>query len=227
MRTPTSPNFLRRQAALREAEQRLRDDMAREHGPPFIAHHDLPVPLRQEAESALITEVGGDLDTFISYVIKEYPHLALWTVATAVAEGYNAENYYRVYPPIAERLGLREIPATRREEFNTSFKSACASLGLMLPKWSPLAGDLVFDYLFQAGVPTGQLHYLIQAFLSAERALGLPSLDDTAAINAWEDAAMELVPPGLTRLPEIILDDTTGYHATSFLRLRTGATPAT
>lgn len=220
-------SFEMRQAALRDAENRLKEDMAREHGSPFIAHHDLPSPLRQAAGSALITEVAGDLDTFVNYFIKEYPHFALWTVGTAVARGYNAEDHYPVYPPIAECLGVLEIPANRREVFNNSFKAACASLGLMLPTWSSLAGDWVADYLFQAGVSTGQIHHLVHAFQSAERTLGLPSLDDTAEINSWEDAAMGFIQGGLRRLPEIVLDDSTGYHAAAFLRLRTGATPTT
>ena len=220
-------SYEKRESALGDAERRLREGVTREHGSPFIAHHDLSESLRMDASCALITEIDGDIDTFLDYVIKEYPHLAIWTVATAVADGYGAQSDFAVYPLIAKRLGLPEIPSHRAHRLNESFRSFCGSIGLTLPMWTYVTHDWIGDYLFQAGVPADQLAPLARAFLHAEQTSGLPSLDDTANVNSWEDAAMEFAPKGLTRLRTILRDDPTGYHAAAFLRMRTGATPAT
>ena len=65
-----STSYEMRRAALDGAEKELRGQMAREHGSPFIGHHDLPAPMRQAAEHALVTEIGGSIDDFLDYVAK-------------------------------------------------------------------------------------------------------------------------------------------------------------
>ena len=196
--------------------------MAREHGSPFIGHHDLPAPMRQAAEHALVTEIGGSIDDFLDYVAKRYPLLAAWTVATTIAEQYGPGMDYASYRPIANRLGIEEIPAHRREAFNSRFRSACAAHGLMLPPKYSGTQDWIGDYLFQAGVPVAQLDRLVDAFLRVERQTGLPVRDDTAEIKSWESKALERVPAHLKTLRKILGEDSTGYHATVYVRLREG-----
>lgn len=220
-----TPSYKLRKEALDRAEKELRGQMAREHGSPFIGHHDIPAPLRQEAERALVTEIDGSIDDFLNYVAKRYPLLAAWTVATTLAQQYGPEMDYASYGPIAERLGMEVIPAHRRDSFNSRFRSACASHGLMLPPNYP--GNYIGDYLFQAGVPISQLGRLVNAFLRVERQTGLPSRDDTAEIKSWESKVLDWVPVQLQRLRKILGEDATGYHATVYIRLREREEPQT
>ena len=220
-----STSYEMRRAALDGAEKELRGQMAREHGSPFIGHHDLPASMRQAAEHALVTEIGGSIDEFLEYVAKRYPLLAAWTVATTIAEQYGPGMDYASYRPIANRLGIEEIPAHRREAFNSRFRSACAAHGLMLPPKYPGTQDWTGDYLFQAGVPVSQLDQLVAAFLRVERQTGLPFRDDTAEVKSWEAEALERVPGRLQTMRKILREDSTGYHATVYVRLREGEAP--
>lgn len=213
-------------AALAGAEQTLRRHLAREHGSPFIGHHDIPEPMRSDVERALVAEIRGVTDDFLDYVTVQYPLLAVWAVATTLAEQYGPDTDYASYGPISHRLGM-EIPTNRRESFNDRFRRACNEHGLILPPKYPGTQDLIGDYLFQAGVPISQINPLVDTFLRVERKSGLPDCDDTAEVKSWEEQAVERVPERLTRLRKILGEDSTGYHATVYVRLREGDQPTT
>lgn len=96
-------------------------------------------------------------------------------------------------------------------------------IGLALPP----QGRMVDAYLFQAGVSRNQLPALALAFLKAERLLGLPQSDDTREVDDWEDRAVGLAPEGNKVLRRIVREDPTGYHATTFIRLRRSSSSPT
>ena len=219
-------NYDMRKAALEQAEQTLRSHMAQEHGSPFIGHHDIPEPVQSAAKRALVTEIGGKIDAFLDYVTVQYPLVAVWAVATTLAKQYDPATDYASYGPISRRLGM-EIPTDRRGSFNDRFRRACNAHGLILPPKYPGRQDLIGDYLFQAGVPHSQLYQLVDAFLRVERKSGLPDWEDTAEVKSWEQQAVESVPVRFTRLRKILGEDSTGYHATAYVRLREGTNQPT
>ena len=226
VKPPMPTSYEMRKAALDRAEQTLRKHLAQEHGSPFIGHHDIPEPMRSDVERALVAEIGGVTDDFLDYVTVQYPLLAVWAVATTLAEQYGPDTDHASYGPISYRLRM-EIPTNRRDSFNDRFRRACNEHGLILPPKYPGTQDLIGDYLFQAGVPHSQINPLVDAFLRVERKSGLPDCDDTAEVKSWEEQAVERVPAGLTRLREILGEDSTGYHATVYVRLRDGDQPTT
>lgn len=205
------------------AERYLRTSVRDARGSPFIAHHHIPEPLRHDAECALLTVIAGDIDVFLSHVIPNYPHFSLWSLAIAVAEEYGAETDHAVYRLIAQRLGLPDVPPSRRRRLKNLFRFRCNMLGLTLPLD---ANRHVDDYLFQAGVPVSQLQHLVDAFLHAERQLGSPSLNDTASLSLWENRAVRSMVQR-TRLTKVLAEDITGYHASVYFRLRDRGDPET
>ena len=223
---PMPTSYEMRMAALARAEQTLRRHLAREHGSPFIGHHDISEPMRSDVEHALVVEIGGVTDDFLDYVTVQYPLLAVWAVATTLAEQYGPDTDHASYGPISHRLGM-EISTNRRDSFNDRFRRACNEHGLILPPKYPGTQDLIGDYLFQAGVPHSQIRPLVDAFLRVEQKSGLPDCEDTAEVKSWEEQAMEHVPTHLTRLRKILGEDSTGYHATVYVRLREGDQPTT
>jgi hypothetical protein len=83
----------------------------------------------------------------------------------------------------------------------------------------------VDDYVLQAGVPKSQIESLVDAFLRTEAALGPCPEDDTQALNAWEDHAVDLLPWTLMRARRTLRADETGYHALAFAKMRRGVEP--
>ena len=103
---------------LSSAERTLREHISREHGSPFIAHHDLSEEQSRNALRALVDETKGDIDTFLN-VMERYPCFSVWSVATAVASGYTSDTDNAVYLPIADQIGAG-IPPSRRKGLNLS-----------------------------------------------------------------------------------------------------------
>ena len=213
-----------RSIVLLRAERYLRTGLRHSHGSPFIAHYDISEPMRQEAVDALITVIAGDLDMFLGHVIPSYPHFALWSIATAVAEEYGTDTDHAVYRLIAERLGLPDIPLSQRKRLNDLFRLRCNMLGLAI---SHDANRLIDDYLFQAGVPVSQLKHLVDVFQHAEREFGSPSLNDTTSVSLWENRAAITGDTQRTRVHRVLAEDTTGYHAAVYFRLREHSDPET
>ena len=202
-----------------ELEEALGERVSDARGSPFIAHCDVPLGLEEAAVEELVHRVGGSLHSFLR-LMSRFPCVCTRVVATALAESYGQGGGHAVYRLIARCLGLGEdIPLHQRRSFHDQFRDCCEVIGLALPPVST-DGRMVDTYLFQAGVSHNQLPKLALAFLRAERLLGLPRSDDTREVDDWEDRAVGLAPPGHRVLRRIVREDPTGYHATTFIRLR-------
>ena len=210
--------WITRYELIAELEAALRERVSDSWGSPFIAHCDIPHGLEEAAHEQLVECVRGSLDNFF-WLMLRFPCVCTRSVAIALAKEYGDDGDHVVYKHIAKSLRLGEtILPGYRHAFHARFRSACDVVGLALP---PIAADsrMVDTYLFQAGVSHNQLPQLADAFLKAERLLGLPRSDDTREVDDWEDRAVEFAPPGLTVLRRIVSGDPTGYHATTFIRL--------
>ena len=213
-------NWKRRYDSIRRLEEVLKERVSAVQGSPFIAHCDAPPKLEEAALQQLIDFVEGSLQRFL-WLIARFPCVCTRVVATALANSYGKQGA-RVYGPIADRLGVGTIPNQSRHRLYFAFRDACEMVGLALPSY----GRLVDAYLFQAGVSRTQLPALAHAFLKAERLFGLPQGDDTREVDDWEDRAVGLAPEGNKVLRRIVREDPTGYHATTFIRLRrSGSSP--
>lgn len=214
---------------LEKVETELRRKISESRGSPFIAHHDLPPETEEVALDELVQVVAGRLRRFLD-LIPKYPCTCVRTIATTLAKSYGDDNSpTKVYRPIAVRLGIGDdIPYYLRHRLHDGFTKACQELGLVLPAIGPDESGLrmVDDYLFQAGVSQNQLPRLADAFLRAERDLGLPETADTKQVDGWEDRAVEYTSPGLTVLRRVVQQDPTGFHGTTFVNIRRNPTSA-
>ncbi len=188
-------------------------------GSPFIAHCDVRPEIEEEAHAELVELIQGDFSCFLS-IMGRFPCVCTRVVTTALSQSYGDEGDRAVYKHIAKRLDLNseDIPNHERFSFFLKFRNSCEKIGLALPH---VTGERYVDaYLFQAGVSRKQLPALAGAFLKGERLLGLPHADDTREVDDWEDRAVEFAPPGLKVLRRIVRGDPTGFHAATFIRLR-------
>ena len=201
-----------RYESIRELEGVLGEQISASQGSPFIAHCDVPPELEEAALRELVECVGGSLPRFLR-LMRRFPCVCTRVVATALAESYEGG---QVYGLIANCLRIETVPLQHRHTLHDRFRASCEAVGLALPP----AGRMVDSYLFQAGISRHQLPRLAHTFLKAERLLGLPHGDDTREVNDWEDRAVRLAPPGLEVLRRIVRGDPTGYHGTTFARLR-------
>ncbi len=207
-----------RYESVRELEEVLKERISDSQGSPFIAHCDVPLELEKAALKELVECVGGSLPSFFR-LMPIFPCVCTRVVATVLAKFYGDEGA-QVYGLIAKRLRVgRTIPLHHRRALHDKFRNICEVVGLTLPP-ATTHGRMVDTYLFQAGISHIQLPKLAHAFLTAERLLGRPNSDDTKEVDDWEDRAVNLAPPGLRVLRRIVRGDPTGYHATTFIRLR-------
>ena len=196
-------------------EETLAEQISGSRGSPFISHSDVPSRLEEAALAELAEHVRGTLPRFLQ-LMAEFPCVCTRVIATALAESYGSHGA-QVYGLIAGRLRVGStIPLHHRQTLHDRFRRSCNAVGLALPS----GGRMVDAYLFQAGISQHQLPMLAYAFLRAERLWGLPYIDDTKEVDEWEDRAVGLAPPGLSVLRRIVREDPTGYHATTFVRLR-------
>ena len=201
--------------SIRELEEVLEEQISASQGSPFIAHCDVPLELEEAALEELVECVGRSLPSFFR-LMPRFPCVCTRVVATVLAESYGSKGA-QVYGLIAKRLRVGStLPLQHRRTLHDRFVDSCEALGLALPS----AGRMVDSYLFQAGISRHQLPMLAQTFLKAERLLGLPHSDDTREVDDWEARAVKLAPPGLRVLRRIVRGDPTGYHGTTFVRLR-------
>ena len=203
-----------RYESIRELEGVLGEQISASQGSPFIAHCDVPPELEEAALRELVECVGGSLPTFLR-LMRRFPCVCTRAIATELAESYGSEGA-GVYGLIAKCLRVGTMTQRDHRALHDRFVDSCEALGLALPP----AGRMVDSYLFQAGISRHQLPRLAHTFLKAERLLGLPHGDDTREVDDWEDRAVRLAPPGLKVLPRIVRGDPTGYHGTTFARLR-------
>lgn len=182
--------------------------------------------MEEAALDELVHAVAGRPRRFLD-LIPKYPCMCVRIIATTLAKSYGDDNSFtKVYRPIAKRLGVgNDIPYYLRHRLHAGFKRACQALGLVLPE--DVSGlRMVDDYLFQAGVSHNQLPRLADAFVRAERELGLPETDDTKQVDGWEDRAVEFTSPGLSVLRRVVQEDPTGFHGTTFVNIRRDPTMA-
>ena len=203
-----------RYESIRGLEELLGEQISASQGSPFIAHCDVPPELEEAALRELVECVGGSLPTFLR-LMRRFPSVCTRAIATALAESYGSEGA-GVYGLIANCLRVGTMTQRDHRSLHDRFVESCETLGLALPP----SGRMVDSYLFQAGISRHQLPKLARTFLKAERVLGLPRSDDTREVDEWEDRAVKLAPPGLRVLRRIVRGDPTGYHGTTFARLR-------
>ena len=205
------------------ANAKLRDSLRAADASPFIAHHSLSEPMRTEALDAARQYVDGR-PFRIASLISQFQALGPWCLATAIAEDYG-DNGHAIYVHIAQRFDVKEITSSaHRSQINEAFVAACRHLGLSLP---PYKTRFVDDYVLQAGVSESQLPHMCAAFFQAESLYGIPPVEDTRSLNAWEDRAANLAPSGLSRLRQILWHDESAYHAQVFHSLsKNGVAPS-
>ena len=203
-----------RYESIRRLEELLEEQISASQGSPFIAHCDAPAELEEAALRELVECVGGSLPVFLR-LMRRFPCVCTRAIATALAESYGSEGA-GVYGLIAKCLRVKTMMQRDHRALHDRFVESCEALGLALPP----AGRMVDSYLFQAGISRHQLPRLAHTFLKAERVLGLPRSHDTREVDDWEDRAVRLAPPGLRVLRRIVRGDPTGYHGTTFARLR-------
>ncbi len=204
--------------SIRELEKELREQISNSYGSPFIAHCDVCPELEESALQELVEHVGGKFSEFLR-LMPRFPCACVRVIATALAESYGADGSPKVYKLITNRLCVDDtIQQNYRQRFFNQFRSSCECVGLALP--SVTTPRKVSSYLFQAGIAHNQLSVLADTFLKAERLLGLPNNYETRNLDEWEDRAIDLAPHGSRVVRHIVKDDSTAYHAISFVRLR-------
>jgi hypothetical protein len=203
---------------LKAIEFVLRRQLRAEGASPFAAHLE-PSPSDATAiEHAATTFVAGQ-EGRIPRFIEAFPAAGTWFLVRAVAESYGRDDH-AIYPAISRAFAVSSIGIPVRTRLNSSFRQACRRLGLGVASLRPTGA--VDDYLFQAGVSLAQYPALVEAFVRAEAAYGPPPDDDTRDMNSWEDRAIDLAPPGLTRMRNILIQDEYAYHALCFARVSRG-----
>lgn len=204
--------------SIRELEEELEGQISDSQGSPFIAHCDVRPELEETALQELVEQVGGKFSNFLRLMPK-FPYVCARVIATTLAGAYGTDGSQKVYDLIANRLCTDgTISQNHHRHFFNQFRRSCERIGLALP--SANVPRMVSSYLFQAGVSQSQLPVLADAFLKAERLLGLPLSDDTRDLDEWEDRAVDLAPSGHKVLRRIVKEDPTAYHAISYVRLR-------
>ena len=204
-------------ALLQEFESKLREKLEAANAPPFIGLLDVASEDRERIRGLVREKIAGDFQR-VSWTFNATPAAAAWSVAGALTEDYGEQDA-AVYRLIEAILGISLRPPGRRDKLHAAFSDVCRRFGLALFR----DRRKVDAYLVQAGVSRPQLPDVIEAFLRAERAFGPPPTHATAALNAWEDEALDFLSPGL-RVPRYVLEtDDTGFFAAAFARCRSGA----
>lgn len=216
-----------RHPILQAAEEQLTASIAKADASPFLAHHDLrdgvdPLP-------DLRALIDGRAER-VSHAFSLSPLVTIWAIAQAIARGYQSEDDNAVYPLIERALGLDHLPQKSQREIQQALRRACRRRGLATAI-EGYARDIwvahpIDDFFMQAGVPLLQADKLASIFRKAEAAWGSPPVESSEALSRWEDEAVrEFAPPGIRRMPKVLLFDETSYHAALYARLCEGALP--
>jgi len=202
----------------RELENFLRERISESHSSPFIAHYEVPSEQEESVRNEIVNHIDGHFFQFLK-LMKSFPCVSVRLIATALRDSYGAEGSSKVYPLIAEHLGLRDtiISPKHQEKLIKIFRSCCWRVGLTLPE----VKRRVHCYLFQAGISHHQLWVLAETFLKAEYLLGMPNPNSTKDLDDWEDRAIDLAPKSHPVLQLPVRNDPTAYHAIIFAHLRT------
>jgi hypothetical protein len=208
-----------RDPILVQTEERIRSELTRVDGSPFLGHLELPEP---EAIRQHIRAVVDGIPSRVLSLYGTFPGVGVWTLARMLSDDYGADGSNEIYPRIEALFGVDELS---RPDLSRKFRSACQKLKLPLPEID--TRYLVYeynrndDYFLQAGAPQEQLVTLAEVFSKAEARLGPPPLESSSALVDWERAAVEqFMPVHLRRLPKALLFDPSGYHAALYAALR-------
>jgi hypothetical protein len=198
---------------LNAAELLIRRALAHADATPFLAHCELSESDKARFVSSFKTFLLGDASR-IPEAFRRWPLASVWNFAVALSQVYG-EDGHAVYAVLDRTFGV-SILGDARSRISQSFRSICRKHGLCYDG----SGRRVNDYLAQAGVANSQLHHIAKAFLFAERAFGPPPYDNTAALNSWEDDALNFLPLGVN-IPRMVLEvDQTAHYAFLFSRFR-------
>lgn len=183
--------------------------------PPFLGL----IPFEESRYQETVTRAQSFLNGEHSRVgdfFRSYPYVAAWLISKTLNTEYGEQDH-AVYEHI-ERLLKISLPAqgSVRKRLHDAFFEVCVKLGLSVAH----TGRFVDTYMSQAGVPVSQIRHVIEAFIRQERAFGLPPAESTAALNRWEDDALQFLNPNIVRSRRTLEVDETGYHARLFARMR-------
>ncbi len=198
---------------LRAAELVIRRKSQQVDATPFLAHCDLTHDEKHRFFECFKTFLGGKASR-LPTAFGKWPLMTVWAFASALSEEYGDDDH-AVYRVLNEAFGV-ELLGDDRKQTNAAFRSVCGKHGLSYEG----AKRYVNDYLAQAGIARAQLHHVAKAFLFAERAFGSAPIDNTLALNSWEDDAASFLPVGV-RIPRMVLEvDETAHYAFLFTRYR-------
>jgi len=201
--------------SLKQLNDTVQETFMSEQSPPFLGLIEISDENQNRAKNAILT-LGKGQEEIVWWILIRYPFFTSWYVCNSVRKEYGQDGTVKVWPIIAEALGVRNNLSNRFKYYlHNLVAKNCISIGLPIPEQNKIS-------LFQlhAGVSNPQLPHLIRAFLALEKYYGLPELDDGNATNVWEDAALELVPQGLRVLRLPIEWDIASWHATVFVECR-------
>ena len=208
--------------SLRALDFRVSQALRKVDSPPFLGLLELTDEDRNKAYRAISASGRGNEEA-VERVLRQHKNLTVWYLCDSVRRFYGLEGTARVWPDIAEALGIRsELSQRFRQALHELVAQKCRSLGLPVPP-----EDMVSLFRLHAGVSEAQLPTLIRAFLAQERHFGLPQVDDGNSLNEWEDNALNFIPPGLSVLRMPILWDVSAWHASIYLDCRVHAEQAT
>ena len=199
---------------LTEGEELIRRRITFADAAPFLAHCELEESTKSRYVESFKTFLGGDASR-IPAAFRNWPLTTIWNFSIALSQDYGDDGH-AVYRVLNEAFDVEIADNELRNKISSTFRSICRKYGLCYDG----SERFVNDYLAQAGVAKSQLHHVAKAFLSAERAFGPAPLDNTSALNSWEDEAVYYLPPGV-RIPRMVLEvDETAHYAFLFSRYR-------
>ena len=183
--------------------------------PPFLGLLEFSDDDRTKARNSII-EIGKGNEREIERALRSHPNFTAWYLCDVVRRAYGTEGTPRVWPDIAEALGINsELNQPFRRMLHEIVAQRCQKLGLPIP-----SENMVSLFLLHAGVSEAQLLPLIRAFLTQERHIGMPNTDDGNALNEWEDTSLRFVPPSLKVLRMPIIWDVSAWHACVYAECR-------
>ncbi len=205
-----APGYL---VVLNSSEFLIRRAIGAADASPFLAHCQLGTEQSTKLLRAYIEYVARDPER-IPESFKRWPLVSVWAFAQALSKEYGEESA-AVYSVLEKEFRV-DFPNHIRTETSQRFRSVCRRYGLCYEG----SDRLVNDYLVQAGIAKWQLHHVARAFLAAERAFGPAPIDNTSALNSWEDDAVRFLPQGV-RIPRMVIEvDETAHYAFLFARHR-------
>ncbi len=157
----------------------------------------LAVSDQQRIAKAVRQAHGGGVSMLLR-LLRYYPAAVCYAAALAAGEGMVAGAFW---PPVAAALGL-DLPPPRHPEFSERFRVASIALGLLPPDARP--GNLVWPFIFQAGVVPQFVPHLVNAIKRYLTQQPPPDFEDAGERRAFADAILPRVPVGSTRLRDTL-----------------------